>query len=187
MSSARSFDSTVGLDELLQFITDQKGSDLHLKVGSRPHVRIDGSLTPTPFAVLTPADVERMAYAILPPNRAAEFEATNEADFAIGITHLGRFRVNVYRQRGTIAMARTMDPHSATAQFFINIKDNSFLNHSSKSAQGWGYCVFGKVTKGMDVVTKIKNVKTGSNGMHQDVPVETVVIEGYDGPQPSDR
>lgn len=78
---------------------------------------------------------------------------------------------------GTIAMARTSDPHSATAQFFINVKDNDFLNHKNKSTQGWGYCVFGKVSKGMDVVNKIKNVKTGSQGMHQDVPVETVVIE----------
>lgn len=78
---------------------------------------------------------------------------------------------------GTIAMARTSDPHSATAQFFINVKDNDFLNHKSKTSQGWGYCVFGKVTKGIDVVNKIKNVKTGSHGMHQDVPVETVVIE----------
>lgn len=78
---------------------------------------------------------------------------------------------------GTIAMARTSDPHSATAQFFINVKDNDFLNHKSKTAQGWGYCVFGKVTKGIDVINKIKNVKTGSQGMHQDVPVETVVIE----------
>jgi peptidyl-prolyl cis-trans isomerase B (cyclophilin B) len=78
---------------------------------------------------------------------------------------------------GTIAMARTSDPHSATAQFFINVKDNDFLNHKNKTAQGWGYCVFGKVTKGIDVVNKIKNVKTGSNGMHQDVPLETVVIE----------
>jgi Peptidyl-prolyl cis-trans isomerase (rotamase) - cyclophilin family len=78
---------------------------------------------------------------------------------------------------GTIAMARTSDPHSATAQFFINVKDNDFLNHKSKTAQGWGYCVFGKVTKGLDVVNKIKNVKTSSQGMHQDVPVETVVIE----------
>ena len=74
-------------------------------------------------------------------------------------------------------MARTNDPHSATAQFFINVKDNSFLNHSSKSAQGWGYCVFGKVTEGMDVVNKIKGVKTGNKGFHQDVPVEPVVIE----------
>ncbi|MCR6653955.1 MAG: peptidylprolyl isomerase [Cellvibrionaceae bacterium] len=78
---------------------------------------------------------------------------------------------------GTIAMARTSDPHSATAQFFINVKDNDFLNHKNKTSQGWGYCVFGKVTKGIDVVTKIKNVKTSSQGMHQDVPVETVVIE----------
>jgi len=78
---------------------------------------------------------------------------------------------------GTIAMARTMDPHSATAQFFINVKDNDFLNHTRKDAQGWGYCVFGKVTGGMDVVGKIKKVKTGSAGHHQDVPVETVIIE----------
>lgn len=78
---------------------------------------------------------------------------------------------------GTIAMARTSDPNSATAQFFINVKDNDFLNHKSKTSQGWGYCVFGKVTKGLDVVNKIKNVKTGSQGMHQDVPMETVVIE----------
>lgn len=78
---------------------------------------------------------------------------------------------------GTIAMARTSDPHSATAQFFINVKDNDFLNHKSKSAQGWGYCVFGKVVNGIDVVNKIKNVKTGSRGMHQDVPAETVIIE----------
>ena len=78
---------------------------------------------------------------------------------------------------GTIAMARTNDPHSATAQFFINVKDNDFLNFSSESMNGWGYCVFGKVTAGMDVVEKIKNVKTGNYGYHQDVPVEAVVIE----------
>lgn len=78
---------------------------------------------------------------------------------------------------GTLAMARTMDPHSATAQFFINVKDNGFLNHSGKNAQGWGYAVFAKVTGGMDVVEKIKAVKTGSHGMHQDVPAEPVVIE----------
>lgn len=77
----------------------------------------------------------------------------------------------------TLAMARTMDPHSATAQFFINVKDNSFLNHSGKNAQGWGYAVFAKVTNGTDVVDKIKAVKTGNHGMHQDVPVETVIIE----------
>ncbi len=78
---------------------------------------------------------------------------------------------------GTIAMARTVDPHSASAQFFINVKDNGFLNHSSKDMQGWGYCVFGKVTEGMDVVNQIKGVKTGNKAGHQDVPVEDVVIE----------
>jgi peptidyl-prolyl cis-trans isomerase B (cyclophilin B) len=78
---------------------------------------------------------------------------------------------------GTLAMARTNDPHSATAQFFINVKDNSFLNHSGKNSSGWGYCVFGKVTGGMDVVNKIKGVKTGSKGFHQDVPKEAVIIQ----------
>lgn len=78
---------------------------------------------------------------------------------------------------GTVAMARTNDPHSATAQFFINVKDNSFLNHSGKTANGWGYCVFGKVSEGMDVVNKIKGVKTGSKGFHQDVPKEAVIIQ----------
>lgn len=78
---------------------------------------------------------------------------------------------------GTIAMARTNDPHSASAQFFINVKDNHFLNHSGKNSSGWGYCVFGKVTDGMDVVNKIKGVKTGSKGFYQDVPVEAVVIQ----------
>lgn len=78
---------------------------------------------------------------------------------------------------GTVAMARTMDPHSATAQFFINVKDNDFLNHKNKDMQGWGYCVFAKVAAGMDVVNKIKDVKTGSSGAHQDVPAEPVVIE----------
>ncbi|QKX18063.1 peptidylprolyl isomerase [Microbulbifer sp. YPW1] len=79
---------------------------------------------------------------------------------------------------GTLAMARTMDPHSATAQFFINVNDNDFLNFRSKDAQGWGYCVFGKVTEGMDVVNKIKEVATGSSGFHQDVPTETIEING---------
>lgn len=78
---------------------------------------------------------------------------------------------------GTIAMARTMDPHSATAQFFINIKDNSFLNHTGKNTNGWGYCVFGKVISGMDVVEKIKAVETGNHAGHQNVPVEPVIIE----------
>ncbi len=77
---------------------------------------------------------------------------------------------------GTIAMARTMDPHSASAQFFINIKDNNFLNHTGKNSQGWGYCVFGKVVEGMEAVDKIKAVKTGNHMGHQDVPVDEVVI-----------
>lgn len=78
---------------------------------------------------------------------------------------------------GTVAMARTTDPHSATAQFFVNLKDNDFLNHSGKNMQGWGYTVFGKVTDGMDVVDKIKAVATGSSQGHQDVPVDPVIIE----------
>lgn len=77
---------------------------------------------------------------------------------------------------GTIAMARTSDPHSATAQFFINVKDNSFLNFSGKNPQGWGYTVFGKVTEGMDIVNKIKGVPTGKYGFHADVPTTPVVI-----------
>ncbi|MGV6859445.1 MAG: peptidylprolyl isomerase [bacterium] len=80
-------------------------------------------------------------------------------------------------QVGTIAMARTNDPHSATAQFFINTKDNDFLNFSAPTMQGWGYAVFGKVTKGLDVVEKIEGVATGNSGGHGDVPVEPVVIE----------
>ena len=78
---------------------------------------------------------------------------------------------------GTVAMARTMEPHSASAQFFINVADNTFLDFKSESMQGWGYCVFGQVTAGMDIVNKIKAVKTGRYGMHQDVPKEDVVIE----------
>lgn len=77
----------------------------------------------------------------------------------------------------TIAMARTMAPHSATAQFFINVADNDFLNFKAENIQGWGYCVFGRVTEGMDVVNAIKGVKTGSSGFHQDVPKEDVVIQ----------
>ena len=77
---------------------------------------------------------------------------------------------------GTIAMARTSDPHSATAKFFINVKDNSFLNFSGKNPQGWGYAVFGKVTEGMDIVNKIKGVPTGKYGFHADVPTTPVVI-----------
>lgn len=78
---------------------------------------------------------------------------------------------------GTLAMARTMDPHSASAQFFINVADNTFLNHTSKDMQGWGYCVFGKVVEGMEVVNQIKEVKTTSKAGHQDVPAEAVIIE----------
>jgi len=78
--------------------------------------------------------------------------------------------------KGTIAMARTQDPHSATSQFFINVKDNDFLNHSGKNMQGWGYTVFGKVTSGMDVIDKMRGVPTGRFGMHADVPNEPVVI-----------
>jgi peptidyl-prolyl cis-trans isomerase B (cyclophilin B) len=78
---------------------------------------------------------------------------------------------------GTIAMARTMDPHSATAQFFINVSNNEFLNHSGKNMQGWGYTVFGKVVEGTEVLEKIKAVATTSKNGHQDVPVDEVIIE----------
>ena len=77
----------------------------------------------------------------------------------------------------TIAMARTSDPHSATAQFFINVADNDFLNHTAPNAKGWGYCVFGRVVEGMDVVDKMKAVRTIRHGMHQDVPEQDVLIE----------
>ena len=79
--------------------------------------------------------------------------------------------------RGTVAMARTSDPNSATSQFFINVADNGFLDHQSPTPQGWGYAVFGKVTGGMDVVESIEKVKTGNSGGHQNVPLEDVVIE----------
>jgi peptidyl-prolyl cis-trans isomerase B (cyclophilin B) len=78
---------------------------------------------------------------------------------------------------GTIAMARTMDPHSATAQFFINVSDNDFLNHTAENMQGWGYAVFGQVVEGQEVLDKIRMVPTGSQAGHQDVPVDPVVIE----------
>ncbi|MBP7712600.1 MAG: peptidyl-prolyl cis-trans isomerase [Gammaproteobacteria bacterium] len=80
-------------------------------------------------------------------------------------------------QRGTIAMARTPDPHSATAQFFINVADNAFLDFKAKTDAGWGYCVFGRVTEGMDVVDRIKGVATTSRAGHRDVPAEDVVID----------
>ncbi len=81
---------------------------------------------------------------------------------------------------GTVAMARTMEPHSATAQFFINVKDNDFLNHSGKNMQGWGYTVFGKVVEGTEVLDKIRIVPTGSQGGHQDVPTDPVIIESVE-------
>ncbi len=77
----------------------------------------------------------------------------------------------------TVAMARTPDPHSASSQFFINVSDNDFLDHRAPTAQGWGYCVFGRVVEGKDVVDQIKKVQTGRRGMHDDVPVEDVVIK----------
>lgn len=97
--------------------------------------------------------------------KAAQKSIENEAD---------KSQKNV---RGTLAMARTSDPHSASSQFFINVVDNNFLNFTSKSPNGWGYCVFGKVVSGMDVVDKIKAVPTTSRAGHQDVPVEDVIIE----------
>ncbi|MCG6886042.1 MAG: peptidyl-prolyl cis-trans isomerase [Proteobacteria bacterium] len=82
--------------------------------------------------------------------------------------------------RGTIAMARTPNPDSATAQFFINVKDNDFLNFRAATPEGWGYCVFGKVVNGMDIVDKIKGVATGTKGHHQDVPLDDVIIQSVE-------
>jgi len=87
-------------------------------------------------------------------------------------------RNGIKNARGTLAMARTSDPHSATSQFFINHADNEFLNFTSESMQGWGYAVFGKVTEGMDVVDQIAQVPTGNKGGHQNVPIDTVTITG---------
>ena len=98
--------------------------------------------------------------------KATREPVTNEADNG------------VKNERGTIAMARTRDPHSATAQFFINLVDNAFLDHSSPTLDGWGYCAFGRVTEGMDIVDKIAKVKTKSMGMHENVPVDMVLITG---------
>jgi peptidyl-prolyl cis-trans isomerase B (cyclophilin B) len=97
--------------------------------------------------------------------KATESPIENEADNGLKNTF------------GTIAMARTSDPHSATAQFFINVKDNDFLNHTGKTPQGWGYAVFGKVVEGTEVLNKIRAVRTGSRKGHQDVPAEPVIIE----------
>ena len=81
---------------------------------------------------------------------------------------------------GSVAMARTPDPHSASSQFFINVNDNDFLNHTSQTQNGWGYCVFGNVVSGMDVVMEISMVATGSKSMHQDVPIEPITIESVE-------
>jgi peptidyl-prolyl cis-trans isomerase B (cyclophilin B) len=93
----------------------------------------------------------------------------NEADVAT--------KAGLRNERYTIAMARTSEPHSATAQFFINVKDNGFLDHTAPTGQGWGYCAFGRVVEGKDVVDRIKGVKTGRSGPHQDVPADDVIIE----------
>lgn len=79
-------------------------------------------------------------------------------------------------RKGTVAMARTSDPHSATAQFFINVGDNTFLDFKAENSQGWGYCVFGEVVEGIEIVEQIKGVATGNRGMHQDMPLEAIVI-----------
>jgi len=80
-------------------------------------------------------------------------------------------------KRGTIAMARTNEPHSASAQFFINLSDNDFLDHKNETTQGWGYCVFGEVTEGMDIVDKMVAIPTGRMGFHDDVPKEEIIVE----------
>ena len=95
---------TLELEELLRYTVEQRGSDLHVKVGSVPHVRVDGHLVPAPFAHVTPADSERMAFQILPKERADEFVRSAEADFAHSVSGLGRFRVNVFRQRGSVGL-----------------------------------------------------------------------------------
>jgi peptidyl-prolyl cis-trans isomerase B (cyclophilin B) len=97
--------------------------------------------------------------------KATENPIKNEADNGLS------------NERGTIAMARTNDPHSATSQFFINHKDNGFLDHTAPNGQGWGYCVFGKVTEGMDVVDAIAGVATGNDSGHGDVPVDNITID----------
>ncbi|WP_396586233.1 peptidylprolyl isomerase [Bermanella sp. R86510] len=99
------------------------------------------------------------------PKAATQGSIENEADNGLS------------NKTGTLAMARTMDPHSASSQFFINVKDNTFLDHSSKTPEGWGYCVFGEVVEGMDVVNRIKGVRTTMAAGHQDVPAEPILIE----------
>lgn len=92
-------------------------------------------------------------------------------------THRQRSQQRLENTIGTIAMARTNDPHSATSQFFINVNNNDFLNHTAKTVDGYGYTVFGKVSKGMDVVNKIAQVRTTTRMMHQNVPVAPIVIQ----------
>ncbi|HFB66535.1 MAG TPA: peptidyl-prolyl cis-trans isomerase [Aeromonadales bacterium] len=96
--------------------------------------------------------------------KATDEQIENEADNGLS------------NETGTVAMARTGDPHSASCQFFINVKDNNFLDFQNESPQGYGYCVFAKVVDGMDVIEKIRDVETSSSGMHQDVPVDDVII-----------
>ena len=96
--------AVLDLNELLRYVVEQRGSDLHVKVGSPPHLRVDGHLTATPFDAVTPAEAERIAFSILPRDRADEFVATAEADFALSVAGLGRFRVNVFRQRGSVGL-----------------------------------------------------------------------------------
>ena len=105
---------------------------------------------------------------------------TNMAQKAVGKPIDNEADNGLKNDFGTIAMARTMEPHSATAQFFINVKDNDFLNHSGKNMQGWGYTVFGKMVEGEEVLEKIRNVPTGSSGGHQDVPNDPVIIESVE-------
>ena len=97
-------DVMLDLDELLRYTVEQRGSDLHVKVGSPPHVRVDGHLAPAPFDVVNAADTERMAFAIMPKERADEFLNYSEADFAHSVAGMGRFRVNVFRQRGPVGL-----------------------------------------------------------------------------------
>lgn len=104
--------------------------------------------------------------------------------FSLGMTEKGtnasiknEANNGLSNKRGTLAMARTNDPHSASAQFFINLSDNDFLDHKNESEQGWGYCVFGEVIDGMDVVDKMVTIPTGRSGFHDDVPKEDIIIE----------
>src|SRR5579885_2079776 len=96
--------SVLDLNDLLQFTVEHRGSDLHLKVGSPPHVRVDGHLMVTSFDAVTPADTEKIAFSILPPDRSEEFLASSDTDFALSVAGLGRFRVNVFRQRGSVGL-----------------------------------------------------------------------------------